>query len=52
VDEKQHAREGKQFKEETDKYRAEMRSRDQATHSSNHSWEYDHKTGTLKGRKK
>jgi hypothetical protein len=52
MDEKQHEKESKQFKEESAKYRAEMGSRDRATHSEHHSWEYDHKTGTLKDRRK
>jgi len=52
MDERQHAKEGKQYQEEKAKYRAEMGSRDAATHSENHAWEYDHKTGILKERKK
>jgi len=52
MDEKQHAKESKQFKEETAKYRAELGSRDRATYSEARTCEYDHKTGTLKERKK
>ena len=52
MDEKQHAKETKQFKDETTKYRAEMQSRDRATFSEANTREYDHKTGTLKERKK
>lgn len=52
MDEKQHEKESKQYREAQGQYRAEMGSRDRATHSENHSWEYDHKTGSLKERKK
>lgn len=52
MDEKQHAKQTKQFKEETEKHQAEMRGRDMATHSENHSWDYDHRSGRLVERKK
>ena len=50
MDEKQHEKESKQFREETAKYRGEMRSRDQALHGENHGWEVDYRTGSLKDR--
>jgi len=52
MDEKQLEKETKQNKQENERYREELQSRDRATHSTDRSWEYDHKTGTLKDRKK
>jgi len=52
MDQKQHARQTKQFKDETAKHREELGRRDRATHSENKTWDYDYKTGTLKDKKK
>ena len=47
MDEKQHAKQTKQFKQENERYRLELRNRDQAAHSENKTWKYDYKIGSL-----
>ena len=52
MEEKQFEKETKEFKEAQASHRSELNQRDRQAHSEGHAWTYDHKTGTLKDRRK
>jgi hypothetical protein len=44
---KEYDKQAKLYLQQSEKYRVELRSRDNATHSEDKAWKYDHKTGSL-----